>query len=106
VRKRLSALGLALGVLTMALTGCDGPTVTPTVTVALKPDPFAVKRGMTKQQVRTLAGDPLVGSPPAPGRDCWFYAPSKKDITIHAIRFCFTNGRVSLIRASIPGSGG
>jgi outer membrane protein assembly factor BamE (lipoprotein component of BamABCDE complex) len=96
----------AVAFIAIPLTGCASKTAVRTVTIAVKADPFAVKRGMTKQQVRTLAGDPLVGSPPSPARDCWFYAPSKKDITIHAIRFCFTNGRVSLIRAFIAGSGG
>jgi outer membrane protein assembly factor BamE (lipoprotein component of BamABCDE complex) len=94
----------ALIVLAAALTGCGSHTVTRTVTV--QDDPFAVKKGITKQQVQTVAGSPVAGSPPSPGRDCWFYAPSEQGILIHAIRFCFTNGRVSLIQPFVPGSSG
>ena len=57
---------------------------------------------MTNQQVRTLAGDPLGRLSALPRSRLLVLRPKQKDITIHAIRFCFANGRVSLI----PGSSG
>lgn len=56
---------------------------------------FAVKNGMTKQQVRSVAGTPY-----RPGPACWLYHVSKPGTTIDGMRFCFTGGRVSLIQTA------
>ena len=57
---------------------------------------FAVKRGMTQQDVRRVAGAPY-----RKGRDCWLYHASKRGTSVDGMRFCFTNGRVSLIQIAV-----
>jgi hypothetical protein len=59
---------------------------------------FAVERGMTKQQVQKRAGHPYHAGP-----SCWLYRGIKKGTSIDAMRFCFTNGRVSLIQTGMHG---
>jgi hypothetical protein len=54
---------------------------------------FAVRKGMTKQEVRLVSGTPYRA-----GASCWLYHASKPGTSIDAMRFCFTNGRVSLIQ--------
>jgi outer membrane protein assembly factor BamE (lipoprotein component of BamABCDE complex) len=69
------------------LTGCAGSHKANEV--------FAVKTGMTKQQVLKLAGSPYHSGP-----NCWLYHASKQGTTIDGMRFCFADGRVSLIQTS------
>jgi hypothetical protein len=57
VSEGLAPLAVAL-ILISALTGCGSQQITRTIRVSVKADPFAVRRGMTKKQLRTLAGDP------------------------------------------------
>jgi hypothetical protein len=57
---------------------------------------FAVKNGMTKQQVQKAAGTPFRAGP-----NCWLYHASKAGTNIVGMRFCFTNGRISLVQTSI-----
>jgi hypothetical protein len=61
---------------------------------------FAVKKGMTQEQVRKLAGLTYAGS----GPNCWLYrvipTPSS---AVDGMRFCFTNGRVSRIQTAVHG---
>ena len=57
---------------------------------------FAVKQGMSKQQVRTVAGPPYRSGP-----NCWLYHASKQGTSIDGMRFCFTNGEVSRIKISM-----
>ena len=59
---------------------------------------FAVKNGMTKQQVQKIAGTPYRA-----GQNCWLYHASKKNTSIDGMRFCFTNGRVSLVQTAVHG---
>lgn len=56
---------------------------------------FTVKNGMTMQQVRSAAGTPYRA-----GGKCWLYHTSKSGTSIDGMRFCFTNGRVSLIQTA------
>ena len=57
---------------------------------------FSVKKGMTQQQVRKVAGAPDTRTP-----NCWLYHASKKGTPIDGMRFCFKNGRVSLVQTAI-----
>jgi hypothetical protein len=57
---------------------------------------FSVKKGMTQQQVRKVAGAPYTRTP-----NCWLYHASKKGTSIDAMRFCFKSGRVSLVQTGI-----
>ena len=57
---------------------------------------FSVKKGMTQQQVRKLAGAPYTRT-----RNCWFFHASQKGTPIDGMRFCFKNGRVSLVQTAI-----
>jgi hypothetical protein len=59
---------------------------------------FAVKLGMTKQQVRSTAGAPYRA-----GRRCWQYHAKKSGTSIDGMRLCFTNGRVSVKQISVHG---
>jgi hypothetical protein len=59
---------------------------------------FAVEKGMSKQQVQKLAGSPYRSGP-----NCWLYHASKKGTSIDAMRFCFTNGQVTLIQTGVHG---
>jgi hypothetical protein len=52
-------------------------------------------KGMTGQQVRAVAG-----TPHRPAASCWLYSASRTGTSIDGMRFCFTNGRVSLIQAA------
>jgi hypothetical protein len=61
-------------------------------------DVFAVKRGMTKQQVRATAG-----APDRVGRRCWLYRAKKHGTSIDGLRVCFSDGRVSLKQISMHG---
>jgi hypothetical protein len=84
--RKVSFLPTSLLVLVGALAGCGASKAT---------DVFAIKNGMTKQQVQKLAGSPY-----RLGRNCWLYHASKEGTTIDGMRFCFTNGHVSLIQTS------
>lgn len=86
--RNLSFLALGLLVLVAVLAGCGGSHKATGV--------FAVKDGMTKQQVQKLAGSPYHAGP-----NCWLYRASKKGTSIDGMRFCFTNGEVSLIQTSV-----
>ncbi|MGD0167825.1 MAG: hypothetical protein ABSC51_11175, partial [Gaiellaceae bacterium] len=76
----------ALGMVIVAA-GCGGHKVSGV---------FSVKKGMTQQQVRKLAGAPY-----ARGSRCWLYHASKKGTPIDGMRFCFKNGRVSLVQTAV-----
>lgn len=75
-------------VATLALAGCGGSHKASGV--------FAVKKGMTKQQVRGVAGSPYRAGP-----NCWLYRATKPGTSIDGMRFCFTNGHISLIQTSV-----
>jgi len=77
-------------VLVAVLAGCGGSHKASGV--------FAVKNGMTKQQVQKVAGTPYRA-----GANCWLYHASKKGTSIDGMRFCFTNGHVSLIQTAVHG---
>ncbi len=77
-----AALGMVI-----AAAGCGGHKVSGV---------FSVKKGMTQQQVRKVAGAPYTRTP-----SCWLYHASKKGTPIDAMRFCFKNGRVSLVQTGI-----
>ncbi len=85
--RNFSFLALALVVLVGVLAGCGGSKATGV---------FAVKKGMTKQQVQKLAGSPYRSGP-----NCWLYHASKKGTSIDGMRFCFSNGQVSLVQTSV-----
>ncbi len=87
VMTRNFSLALGLVVLVVVLAGCGGSKTTRV---------FAVKKGMTKQQVQKLAGSPYRSGP-----NCWLYHASKKGTPIDGMRFCFTHGRVSLVQTSV-----
>jgi hypothetical protein len=86
-----AVLLMPLVILSVFLVGCGGSHKATGV--------FAVKKGMTKQQVRKLAGPTYRGS----GRDCWLYRPSKKGTAIDGMRFCFSDGKVSAIQTAVHG---
>ena len=86
---------LALAVVIIGLpmfTGCG--SVSPTMRTGV----FAVAKGMTKAQVTKLAGKPYRAGP-----RCWLYHASKAGTSIDGMRFCFTNGRVSLVQTAVHG---
>jgi hypothetical protein len=60
---------------------------------------FAVKKGMTEQQVQNLAGPTYRGS----GPNCWLYQASKKGTAVDGMRFCFRNGKVFRIQTAVHG---
>jgi hypothetical protein len=74
-----------------ATAGCGGSS---------KAGVFEVKKGMTQAQVIAAAGHPYLRGGPA-GRACWDYRASKKGTSIDGMRFCFTNGRVSLVQTAV-----
>ncbi len=74
----------------LALAGCGGTHKASGV--------FAVEDGMTMQQVRTAAGTPYHAGP-----NCWLYHATKQGTSIDGMRFCFTNGRVSLVQTAVHG---
>ena len=57
---------------------------------------FAVKKGMTQTQVRSVAGSPyhVAGG-------CWLYHAAKNGTSIDGMRFCFMHGRVSRIQTAL-----
>jgi hypothetical protein len=59
-------------------------------------DVFAVKEGMTKAQVLTVAG-----APDRVALTCWSYDAHKEGTLIYQRRFCFTDGRVSKAQTAI-----
>jgi outer membrane protein assembly factor BamE (lipoprotein component of BamABCDE complex) len=85
--RNFSFLALGLVVLVAVLAGCGDSTASGV---------FAVKKGMTKQQVQKLAGSPYRFGP-----NCWLYDASKKGTSIDGMRFCFTQGQVSLVQTSV-----
>jgi hypothetical protein len=54
---------------------------------------FAVTEGMTKAEVRKIAGHPRLVGP-----KCWTYRASQEGTSIDGRSFCFTHAQVSLIR--------
>jgi hypothetical protein len=87
--RSFSFLALGLVVLVGLLAGCGGSRASGV---------FAVKKGMTKQQVEKLAESPYRSGP-----NCWLYHASKKGTSIDGMRFCFTNGQVSLVQTAVHG---
>jgi hypothetical protein len=61
---------------------------------------FAVKEGMTRAQVRSVAGVP---GPGPSGDGCWFYHATKKGTSIDGMRFCFSRGKVVEIQTAVHG---
>jgi hypothetical protein len=88
MRRSVRVLCLGLLGLIALLAGCDGTHKAIGV--------FAVKEGMTKQQVQKLAGPPYRAGP-----NCSLYHASKKGTSVDGMRFCFMRGRVSLIQTSV-----
>ena len=88
--RNLPLLVLGLLVLVAVLSGCGSSHKAAGV--------FAVKEGMTKQQVQNAAGSPYRS-----GAKCWLYHASKKGTAIDAMRFCFVNGQVALIQTGVHG---
>lgn len=60
--------------------------------------PFAVENGMTRAQVRSLAG-----APGPSGNGCWFYHATKKGTSIDGMRFCFSRDKVVRIQTAVHG---
>jgi hypothetical protein len=87
MRASLSSALTSLVLATM-LSGCDSSYKATGV--------FAVKKGMTKQQVQQVAGTPNRAAP-----NCWLYDASKNGTSIDSMRFCFTSGQVSLIQTGV-----
>jgi len=56
---------------------------------------FAVKKGMTQAQVRSLAGSPY-----RVGGECWLYHATKDGTSIDGMRFCFKHGKVSRVQTA------
>jgi hypothetical protein len=56
---------------------------------------FAVEKGMTRQEVRSVAGTPRRAGP-----TCWLYRFAEQDTGINGMPFCFTGDHVSLIQTS------
>jgi hypothetical protein len=90
VRLKPSLPTLGVLVLGVVLAGCGGSHKASGV--------FTVKKGMTKQRVHKVAGSPYRAGP-----NCWLYHASKKGTSIDGMRFCFTNGRVSLMQIAQHG---
>jgi hypothetical protein len=61
---------------------------------------FAVEKGMTRAQVRSVAGAP---GPSPSGKGCWFYHATKKGTSIDGMRFCFSRGKVALMQTALHG---
>ena len=87
------------------LTACGGHKTGRTTTQPTPSAPLAVKKGMTKAQVRALAGEAQVA-----GSDCWLYRFVLKNSgnqlngsSINGMRSCFTHGRVSLVQTAQHG---
>ena len=59
---------------------------------------FAVKKGMTPAQVRSVAGSPY-----RVGGRCWLYHATKSGTSIDGMRFCFMHGKVSRTQTSLHG---
>jgi hypothetical protein len=59
---------------------------------------FAVKKGMTQAQVRSVAGSPY-----RVGGGCWLYHATRKDTSIDGMRFCFMHGKVSHMQTALHG---
>ena len=88
-KRNFLANTLGLFVLVAVLAGCGSK----------KPSGvFAVKQGMTKNQVRSLAGIPYRAGP-----TCWLYHASKEGTAIDGMRFCFTNDQVTLVQTAVHG---
>lgn len=96
----------AIAAAAVLLAGCGGhKAATATKTEPRRSSALAVKKGMTEEQVRALAGEPQVAGP-----RCWLYrfvlANSGNQISgssIDGVRLCFTHGRVSLVQTSLHG---
>ena len=78
-----------LATVTVAISGCG---------VKNSHNVFAVKRGMTEEQVRATAG-----APDRISHRCWLYGVKKTGTSIDGLRVCFTDGRVSLTQVSLHG---
>lgn len=59
---------------------------------------FAVKKGMTQAQVRSVAGSPY-----RVGGGCWLYHAVKGGTSIDGMRFCFMHGKVSRMQTALHG---
>jgi hypothetical protein len=57
---------------------------------------FAVRKGMTQAQVRSVAGSPY-----RVGGGCWLYHATKKGTSIDGMRFCFMHGKVSQMQTAL-----
>ncbi len=57
---------------------------------------FAVKKGMTQAQVRSVAGSPY-----RVGGGCWLYHAAKKGTSIDGMRLCFMHGKVFRIQTAL-----
>jgi hypothetical protein len=57
---------------------------------------FAVKKGMTRAQVRSVAGSPY-----RVGGGCWLYHATKNGTSIDGMRFCFMHGKVSRMQTAL-----
>ena len=68
----------------------------PVFPMRLTPAVFTVKEGMTKVEVRKLAGTPW-----REGSRCWVYREVKPATNIVGMRFCFTRERVTLVETSL-----
>lgn len=59
-------------------------------------DAFSVTEGMTKADVLKIAGPPRRKGP-----RCWNYRKAQPGTNVVGRRFCFSNGRVSLVQTSL-----
>jgi outer membrane protein assembly factor BamE (lipoprotein component of BamABCDE complex) len=94
----VAATALSLSTLVLSA-GCGESHQTNAVTNKGIPNAvFAVTKGMTKEQVRELAGKPYRSN-----RNCWLYHATKAGTNVDGRRFCFTNSRVSLVQTAQHG---
>jgi hypothetical protein len=83
IRKAVSARKIACALAVLVLAGCGGSH-----------NPWAVKNGMTQEEVRSRAGHPE-SVQRFKGESCWAYPAHKKGTSIDYLTFCFRNGRVA-----------
>jgi hypothetical protein len=61
---------------------------------------WGVVAGMTDRQVVAIAGAPVPG---LSGPRCWVYKHNKPGTSVDGARYCFTDGRVTLVQTAVHG---
>jgi hypothetical protein len=104
MKRRTLLLVCFLAVAVGLLAGCGGHKARLAARTT-EPAALVVERGMTKKQVRALAGEPQVAGP-----RCWLYrfvlntrGNQLTGSSIDGMRFCFARARVSLVQTAVHG---